>query len=381
MLIARILVFSYYHPWVAGGGHRPHQILLEELCQGREIAFIFSSATGIDEAQAFANDKKYEQLALYYFDNGGILKPLTLYAKSLLLERLTLDDLLNEWVPSYARAHNPVQSFVPFIERLKASDIPFIYDQMDFWSGFGVQPWGTMHTEQVYIDLADAITTISRFLLERISDTSKVNLLPNAISSSFLTELLIKGRTSWNHNYGQKRVLYMGAMWPDWFDWELIFHVVERRSEYLFTFVGAWTAAVDEDDGRPTNLLASKLSSYNNVTLVGEVQHMQLVQWLCESDVGIVPFVVNDVTIACSPLKVFEYLGTHLPVVSTALPEIQNYPLVAISNNYEEFIGQLDKAIHMEINEATRLEVEGFCEKNTWKARVDTFDAIVGGLR
>ena len=37
-----------------------------------------------------------------------------------------------------------------------------------------------------------------------------------------------------------------------------------------------------------------------------------------------IPFVVNDVTEACSPLKCFEYLGASLPVVTTALPEIKD---------------------------------------------------------
>jgi glycosyltransferase involved in cell wall biosynthesis len=42
-------------------------------------------------------------------------------------------------------------------------------------------------------------------------------------------------------------------------------------------------------------------------------------------DIGLVPFLIDDFTRAINPLKIYEYLATGLPVVATALPELERF--------------------------------------------------------
>jgi len=58
-------------------------------------------------------------------------------------------------------------------------------------------------------------------------------------------------------------------------------------------------------------------------------------------DVAMIPFRVNDLTAAVSPIKLFEYLAGGRPVVATPLPECRDYP-VRIAASAEEFVKQVE---------------------------------------
>lgn len=378
----RILVLSYYHPLIAGGGHRPHQILIEDLQRGREAVFLCASHTDLEQVRSLNDDSLYNRCATFHFDaeNEGRLTPLTNHAARLIQSESSLDQLLEKWRPVYSRAHNPVEAFLPALARLKNEGVPFVYDQMDMWSAFSVQPWGSGDVERHYFELADAVTTISNFMVERAPQGANVHLLPNAISSTFLAAVSPNGNGAAHEDKWSRHILYMGAIWPDWFDWKLTFHMVESRPEYHFTFIGATTASADEDDGRETQRLAARLAAYPNVRMIDEVPHMSLVSWLKKADIGIIPFVVNDLTMACSPLKVFEYIGAGLPVVSSALPEIDGYPMVSTGVDYTELVQRLDASGRRELSAQAKRDARDFININTWKQRVDKLDRIVREL-
>lgn len=375
MNLNKILVFSYYHPWIAGGAHRPHQILIQDLLRGREVVFICTSTSELENAKILARANLYKKFALFYFDSiNGALEPVTACAVKIAKTYPTLEDILNNWNPTYVRSHQPLESLIPFLDIIRTNNIPFLYDQMDYWAGFAIQPWGSNKIEEQYIEYADAITTISRFLENRFSHTGKMHFIPNAINPNFLS-LLRKEKQNTITDY-RNEIIYIGAMWPDWFDWDLVFYMIENRPNYSFTFIGPWETS-DEDDGRPVYKYVERLKNYTNARLINEVPHVELIDFLCKSNVGIIPFVVNNVTIGCSPLKVFEYLGASLKVVSTALPEIANYPAVYVSDTYDTFLKNLDFATKNLLNKNEELIVRDFCEANTWVTQVDNLDKVI----
>ncbi len=75
-----------------------------------------------------------------------------------------------------------------------------------------------------------------------------------------------------------------------------------------------------------------------NVVRLGSRPHEQIPSYIAAFDVGLVPYVVNNFNAGSDPLKVYEYLASGLPVVSTRLPAVENYDdLVAIADSPEEF--------------------------------------------
>ena len=59
-------------------------------------------------------------------------------------------------------------------------------------------------------------------------------------------------------------------------------------------------------------------------------------------DVAMIPFVINNITLSTSPLKLYEYLAGGKPVITTPMPECESIPEVHIAQNAEEFSRSLD---------------------------------------
>jgi hypothetical protein len=77
----------------------------------------------------------------------------------------------------------------------------------------------------------------------------------------------------------------------------------------------------------------SILRRHANVHLLGRRPHADLPAFCKGFDVAINPFRINTLTVNANPLKVREYLAAGLPVVSTAIPEVEAIGLCRIGRN------------------------------------------------
>ncbi|MNR29084.1 hypothetical protein D3C85_1464470 [compost metagenome] len=87
-------------------------------------------------------------------------------------------------------------------------------------------------------------------------------------------------------------------------------------------------------------------------------------------DVLIIPFLLNDITTATNPIKMYEYLATGKPVVTTALPEAKLYGEVYSSNNNDEFIKLVKQAMNGNFNANDLItNRKTIAVNNSWKNR------------
>ena len=371
----KVVVLSYYNPWISGGGHRPVCFVEDDIKKGHEVVFIFESLAEVECMPSFRLYKNPKLKLVRRNKNSGAFEPMNSQAKDIISE----DYLLDLWKPDYIRSHNPVGSYIELLKRCKEQKIPHLYDQMDYWDGFPVQPWGEC-TEDAYIDLAASNMTISNWLVEKNSHKTpkRFVMIPNAIKENFAKELSISYTEVERRNITKrKKVVYSGAIWPEWFDWGIMSYLIEMRPQYDFLMIGAYNPSSDEDDGRNVRERVAKLKTFDNVSFLGQISHMELIPHLQSSNISIIPFVVNDVTEACSPLKCFEYLGASLPVITTALPEIKDYPMVFTAYSKEKFLELLDSLLECGTTEEQYKEMKMFVDNNTWKARSNALEDVV----
>lgn len=371
----RITVLSYYNPWISGGGHRPVCFLEQDLNKGNEVVFIFESSA---ETENMAQFELYSNnnLKLIRRDKiTGTYEAMNPQAAEIISEEY----LLNVWKPDYVRSHNPVGSYIEFLKKCRKVKIPHLYDQMDYWDGFPVQPWGEC-TENDYIEFASSNMTISNWLVKKnaLKTNASFAVIPNAIKEIFARKLAISyDEVLTRHSKTRKTVIYSGAIWPEWFDWDIMSFLIRNRPEYDFLMIGAYNPSSDEDDGRNVKGIVKELKGYSNVSFLGQISHTELIPYLKNSNVAIIPFVVNDVTEACSPLKCFEYLGASMPVVTTALPEIEEYPLVYTAYSKEQFLEYIDSLMSIPVTKEQYDDMATFIENNTWRTRSNELDAVV----
>lgn len=122
-----------------------------------------------------------------------------------------------------------------------------------------------------------------------------------------------------------------------WFDFELLAATAASMPDVTFALVGPV-------DPRSVND-AAVLRDMPNITLVGELPSGDMPGVVQRFDVGVVPFVVDDLTRAVSPLKMYEYLAGGVPVVATPLPVCESHELVATAGDAEGFAAELRRAL------------------------------------
>lgn len=130
---------------------------------------------------------------------------------------------------------------------------------------------------------------------------------------------------------------YYGAM-AVWFDYELLENLAKERPQYNIVLIGT-----RYDD----SLEKSKIENIENIHFLGARNYNILKNYANCFDVCTVPFLINDITKATSPLKIFEYMALSKPIVTTAMDECKKYKSIYIANTKEEFIENIDNALKL----------------------------------
>jgi hypothetical protein len=84
-----------------------------------------------------------------------------------------------------------------------------------------------------------------------------------------------------------------------------------------------------------------------------------------------IPFVINDITRATSPLKLYEYFAGGKAVVCTPMPECMAFPEVRIVEDVAEFSAALEEARIHSTEPAFRERLRELGRQNSWSARVE----------
>jgi len=158
-------------------------------------------------------------------------------------------------------------------------------------------------------------------------------------------------------------------------DFSLLRYIATSHSEWSVVIVGDWYGA---DSKLVKSDLIKQFKSMPNVYWLGRQCFDELPGILKGFDVCIIPYAVEDsFNKSCSPLKMYEYLATGKPIVSTDLPSVRTESeLVHVGRSYPEFVGKISAALDEkgEFLKEKRLEA---ARKNSWDNRVQKIMSII----
>jgi glycosyltransferase involved in cell wall biosynthesis len=150
----------------------------------------------------------------------------------------------------------------------------------------------------------------------------------------------------------------------DWVDLQTIRHIALARAQWSFVLIGK----VQTD--------TSPLRGLPNVHLLGRRDYESLPAYCKAFDVAILPFIVNELTVAANPLKLREYLAAGLPVVATPLPEVETLGgRVRVARSPQEFLTQIEDLLRE--RQGSRLAVSKSMESESWDQKVEELSRVV----
>lgn len=149
---------------------------------------------------------------------------------------------------------------------------------------------------------------------------------------------------------------YFGLMSEDWVDVSLLVKVAEKFRNGSLVLLGKVTMDL------------GPLLKLPNVHLLGRQPYSTLPSYCKGFDVALIPFPISEVTLNANPLKAREYLAAGLPVVSTAIPEVEVLGECGIGHNSDDFIKRIEEALQEPGPQQARSDR---MKSESWSARLN----------
>jgi teichuronic acid biosynthesis glycosyltransferase TuaH len=224
--------------------------------------------------------------------------------------------------------------------------------------------YGTLSKfEYDLIKESDILFATAQNLVEKASKVrDDVVYLPNGVKyNDFQKDEYLYPREFGMYK-GAKKILYIGAI-AEWLDKELIEYTVRSLPSVHFFFIG------------PDHGGLRGLEDYHNIHILGRRDYNSLPSYLNYSDLAIIPFKINKLTDAINPVKLFEYLATGTPTLTTNFKEINNIKgPFTVAYNKEEFV---EKAKGLVKSSKSSSLLKEYAKNNDWKDRFETIISCV----
>lgn len=264
--------------------------------------------------------------------------------------------------PLVITAYNPFYGLAMLHKLNERAHIYYCYD--------GVEPsyYGQriFRYEEEFSRQADAVICSSDFLRE---GKRALNANTYVVKNGVNFPLFNRYAKTKLHRRERKKVGFIGSLDPR-FDIDTVEYAVQQLPDYDFEFTG---------DMR-NRQMRNRLEHYPNVSFFDPVLPEQVPPLLSRYDLGIIPYLMNEVNKNIYPLKINEFLAVGVPVVMTAFADLPEFRgLVIAAENKEDFVQGLRQAAREDSEELINRRTE-FARANSWDERTEAFGEILSGF-
>lgn len=331
----RIVIWRSSFGWNVPLYQRPQQVAN---CLSKEKTVVLYEVTNETDKVSVAK-KQQDNLFLINFTNPLIKKWITE-----LLEKTNKPKYLQIYSTNWSMSVSEMKQYIK-------SGYKVIYEYIDDLSpvlaGTKELPvnikekyeYVMSHTDNIYV-----IVTAEEIMKDVVKKRGRNNLVLacNGVDYNFFKNI----DNSFEFDEDFKKVIeekkpiigYYGAL-ASWFDYDLIKELARKRANYNIVFFG-----IKYDD----SIEKAKLEQYENIHYLGARNYKVLKNYANKFTVCTIPFLINSITEATSPVKLFEYMALEKPIVTTDMKECRKYKSVLVAKNHEEYIEFIDKAIEMD---------------------------------
>jgi glycosyltransferase involved in cell wall biosynthesis len=160
----------------------------------------------------------------------------------------------------------------------------------------------------------------------------------------------------------KKNLTYIGTL-SSWFDYDLVINVLDKHPELQLNLFG------------PCEI---QVPSHPQIKYYGSIEHKFILELMEQSDILVMPFVVNDLIRSVNPVKLYEYIYSGKPCIAPRYGETEQFSnFVNLYNNPEEFEKIIVDIVNGVNKQKPIEQCEAFALQNTWSARVKQMKQIL----
>ncbi len=249
-----------------------------------------------------------------------------------------------------------------------------VYDCMDELSGFLGAPAELVQREHDLFQTADVVFTGGYSLYEaKQREHNNVHAFPSSIDREHFAQALTTtlAEPQDQAEIARPRAGFFGVV-DERFDISLLAEAARLRPDTNFVIIGP-VVKIDP----------ALLPRASNIHYLGGKSYNELPRYLAGWDVALMPFALNDATRFISPTKTPEYLAAGVPVVSTAIRDVErsygDLGLVTITHSAQDFAEAIGRALQPAGKE-WRQRVDTALKQNSWDLTWQAMDAEIKRL-
>jgi len=223
------------------------------------------------------------------------------------------------------------------------------------------------HIKEQYEDISkksDIVITSSKKNYEIFSHlNSNCYIFENAVDEIFISN---PSALPYKRSNSRPRLGYVGWITPRT-DLDLIHYIAKKRPNYDLIIAGPIEYGFNID----------KLSYLPNVVFTGTIPYERVPEFIRTIDVCIIPHIDSLYSKSMSPLKIFQYIGSGRPIVSTMIAGVERFKeIIRIADDYDDFIKYIDEALIQDNEDISMKRIE-VAKKETWDIRINEMYNIV----
>ena len=385
--------------WKKKGPHQQHHLMELLSLRGHEIMVIGFDQLWKEEKNSSIYSKRSESKSICRFYKGakvdfiksGFIKiPLLDYLSFCLSSRIDINHEVISFKPNIIIGFSGILTNYWGLNKAKKLNIPYIYYCYDNPSALMVPRPFIRVAEKIVCHImrkSDKVLTINKALNEYVislgSNSNTTEVLPQGVDLKRFDVSAIdrdQVRKKYNIDENDLVLFFMGWLYLFLGLKEIILDIYRYKDEnpnIKLIIVGYGP------DFKNLESLIERYHLQDRVILTGKRPYEEIPLLISAADICLQPAYDDPVIRDIAPIKLYEYLAMHKPVISTKLPGVfKEFGYSSGLIYVKEPKDILEKVIRLSNTEieSNRLNAENFIKNYSWDSIVYDFEQILSNL-